>query len=127
MNQENKIPNQLKGPPAYEHWRACLSGHSTQTADEYPLYTDAHVTSDEPCIAYGPYHFLNNVFLSSPKQELRPAIILRVEIHLDYNPNLPPNLGKTDSELLHGGSLSDEIAALGSSSFGYSAEGRWSV
>lgn len=97
------------GPISYENWKAFLQEKPIRYTFEFPMFTDAHITGQisEGC---GPYQLLNTVPLF--KQEtIVPSIILRVAEHLENDPPTP-EMDKTDTARYHGGSLSDEIAAL---------------
>ena len=96
------------GPFAYENWKMAIAGAQLQTVQEYPLFTDAHIVG-EVREGYGPYQLLNTVPIPPDAQRLVPAIILRVESYLDYEPT---PMDETDTGRYHGGLLSDEIAAL---------------
>lgn len=96
------------GPFAYENWKLAMADAQLQTVQEYPLLTDAHIIGDVRK-GYGPYQLLNTLPIPPDAQRLVPAIILRMESYLDYE--LTP-MDETDTERYHGGTLSDEIAAL---------------
>lgn len=106
-----------QGPPVYENWRAALEGVPSQGAYEYPLFTDAHITG-LITEGYGPYQFLNTVPYPLNYEYSRPSIILRLEDHLQNDPEQWPSMDKTDEERYHGGLLTDEVAALVSLALG---------
>ena len=64
---------------------------------------------------FGPYQFLNTVPFPRDKQNLTPAIILRVENYLKYE---MPSQDKTQEDYYHGGWLADEVASLASLAIG---------
>ncbi len=98
----------VKGSIAYENWKAAIRGVSSKGALEFPLFTDAHITGGiaEGC---GPHQLINTV--PPPSTMLQPAVVLRLEYHLDEDPS-DRNMDKTNIERYHGGWLNDEIAAL---------------
>lgn len=114
-NTEETQPKAPEGPPVYENWLEALNGKPELGLDEYPLYTDAHI-SGEIRGGLGPYQFLNLVppFLDKPGL-VRAAIILRAKLHVEFS---SPRMTKTESERYHGGSLTDEIAAISSLALG---------
>src|SRR5262249_36369659 len=84
---------------------------------EYPLFTDAHITgliTD----GYGPYQFINTVPYPVNDGSARPSIMLRLELHLQNDPEQRPPMDETDAERYHGGLLTDEVAALVSLALG---------
>ncbi len=110
MTKDNIASRQEEGPLAYENWKAAVNGAPTQGAFEYPLFTDAHIIGEvrNRC---SPYQLLNTVPIPPDAEVLVPAIVLREEHHLKYDPNMLA-IKKTDVHRYHGGSLSDEVAAL---------------
>jgi hypothetical protein len=106
-----------QGPPVYENWRAALEGVPSQGAYEYPLFTDAHITG-QITDGYGPYQLLNTVPYPLHYEPARPSIMLRLELHLQDDPERRPSIDKTDAERYHGGFLTDEVAALVSLALG---------
>lgn len=102
------------GPPIYNNWIAALDSKPCLGIHEYPLLTDADITGELPD-GLGPYKFLNpGAFFNNPRR-VRAAIILRVELHMEFK---YPDTLKTDTDLYHGGSFIDEIAALSSLALG---------
>jgi hypothetical protein len=97
-----------RGPDAYENWRAMQSGTPSLQAWEFPLYSDAHVAGEitEGC---GPYNFFNAVAMNYTPGRAVPILYARVSSHIEPN---SPNMKQTDDSRYHGGSLSDELAAL---------------
>lgn len=77
-NQADEFDGYDDGPQSRQNWLAMLAGRPYTSIEEYPLYTDSHVTGE---VEYGPYGFLNTVPLSSP-DTVQPAIILRCRWHL---------------------------------------------
>jgi hypothetical protein len=100
-------PAEVNGPFSYENWMAAISGSPLRHTMEYPLFTDAHIVGGL-IDTYGPYQLINAIRIGEI-HPARPAIILRVDNHLD---NQLPQMNKTDTSRYHGGLLSDEIAAL---------------
>lgn len=107
----------MEGPTIYENWKAALEGEPVKSTLEYPIFTDAHIVGgviDE----YGPYQLINTIGSSQRNaRQPRPAIVLRVDIHLNFDP-AEIRMDKTDDQRYHGGYLQDEIAALISLSMG---------
>lgn len=99
------------GPSIYENWKAALRSEAIQATFEYPFITDAHITG-MITEGYGPYQFINTIASSlHDRNPTRPAIILRANVHLTFDPS-KLQMEKTDDELYHGGYLQDEAAAL---------------
>jgi hypothetical protein len=109
MEKHSSVPRYLKGPEAYENWKAELGGIPSKGASEYPLFTDAHITG-EIVGGYGPYQLLNTVPIPG-REVVVPAIILRFEEYIESVP-VPEKRGGTQVHRYHGGRLVDEIAAL---------------
>lgn len=110
----NSKPTDL-GPFVYENWRAALEGHAPVLGFEFPLFTDAHITGMIQQ-EYGPYQLLNPI--TPPETPLTvPRIILRLKYHLRHDLD-GESMKKTDTSRYHGGSISDEVAALVSLSLG---------
>ncbi len=99
-------PEEL-GPLAYENWKAFLEGKDRLMVSEYPLFTDAHIVG-EVRDKYGPYQLLNTVAAMAAGESV-PAIVLRVGKYVE---NTTPQRKETNFGRYHGGSLSDELAAL---------------
>lgn len=114
MDKKTSVKRPEKGPFSYENWKAATAGVPRQRASEYPLYTDAHIIGNDLCGGYGPYGLLNAC--ANPwRKHTRPTLILYVEEHLKYDPEVQL---ETDDESYHGGYLQDEIAALVSLALG---------
>ena len=114
MSEEETQLESPRGLPIYLNWLAALKGKPALGVFEYPLFTDARIT-EEMTEGLGPYQFLNPVALREGPGLVRPAIILRAELHVKF---CPPDLKKTDYEQYHGGSHTDEVAALSSLALG---------
>jgi hypothetical protein len=100
-----------QGPAVYMNWLASHRGDALLHTCEYPLYSDAHIVGQISC---GPYQFLHT--LAIPVQGVvQPIMVLRSDWHLDFS---FPGFQKTDSTRYHGGSPSEEIAALASLAMG---------
>ena len=108
MPKVNEAP--VQWPPSIANWLAFESKEPWLATEEFPLFTDAWVSGET---ATGPYRFLNTVAFKSGAA--RPAIVLRYAIHKawDY-----PDCEKTNTELYHGGSPQQELAALASLAMG---------
>lgn len=102
--------SQEEGPATYENWKAAEAAVPSNGGFEYPLFTDARILGH---LSFGPYQLLNTISHASARdsdaQILSPAIVLRLEYYLEYEP-VP--MDRTDAKRYHGGELSDEIAAL---------------
>lgn len=96
---------------------AAEQGQESARAEEYPLFTDAHITG-EITEGYGPYQFLNAIAHPEHPGDIQPAIILRAEGHLTHISQNPPPMDTTDGGYYHGGDQIDEIAALVSLAIG---------
>jgi hypothetical protein len=102
-------PTELEqeGPFAHENWRRALAGAAAMDSYEYPLFSDAHV-SGELLHGLGPYQVLNCI--SDPVAEPRkPVLMLRATNHVSAEPT---PMVATDTSRYHGGTDSDEMAAL---------------
>lgn len=97
------------GPFSYENWKRFNKGLRLRQETEYPLFTDAHIIG-EVTDKYGPYQLLNTVAARSNLREFVPAITLRVQQYL--NPDNQVDMKNSNTERYHGGTLSDELAAL---------------
>jgi hypothetical protein len=106
---ENK-PSLRIGTLSYDNWRAFNDGEEMLGESEYLMYSDAWLTG-EVTDGVGPYKFFNlGPSLEEPGR-VWPTIALRLSIHVSYD---PPKMDKTDAARYHGGSMTDEIAALAS-------------
>src|SRR5689334_16945530 len=82
-NAKQQITHRIQppeGPPVYANWVQANSGSQALYTEEFPLFTDAHITGEA---AYGPYEFLNTV----PELEAgrpKPAVILRCSGYVDW-------------------------------------------
>ena len=103
--------SQRRIPPVAENWLAFNGGKPCLSTEEYPLFTDAHITGQA---SQGPYQFINTVPRPEPRS-IRPAIVLRCARYIEFT---VPDMSKTDVELYHGGSFPEEIAALASLTLG---------
>jgi len=111
--EKTKLP-QPTGPPAYENWLAALNDQPSLGVFEYPLLTDARITG-EISEGLGPYEFLNPVSPLERPGLIQRSIILRAKLHMGFP---SPDMTRTDSNRFHGGSFTDEIAALASLALG---------
>src|SRR6476619_92821 len=108
----------MEGPTVYENWRASLEGVPVKSTFEYPLFTDARIIGSST-EEYAPYQLINTMVSSHRNvHQPHPSIILRVDVHLAFDPTEIPPMDKTDDENYHGGYIQDEIAALISLSMG---------
>ena len=102
------------GPPIYENWLAFHRGEPWLFTEEFPIRTDAHLTSE---VTQGPYTFFNTV----PRLEpgiMRAAVVVRCDWHLSPS---AINTRETNVDLYHGGLFPDEIAACVSLALGIRA------
>jgi hypothetical protein len=103
----------------WANWRAFKAGHPTLGAIEAGLYTDAevrgHVTE-----GLGPYQLLNTVPAPVLPGGAEPAVILRIDQHIDPSPSLRDWERNVDA--YHGGTLADELASLISLAIGVRLE-----
>jgi len=113
MNDMN-AKTSTRGPLVFENWRAFLNKDEVRSISEYPLFSDARVTGEEPD-KYKPYAFLNPVPVDEYIGCFRPIIFVRIENCLQFE---IPDMSKTATEAYHGGALVDEIAALVSLALG---------
>src|SRR6266571_1362587 len=101
----------LEGPPIYANWIEANAGRPILYTEEFPLFTDAHITGE---VAYGPYEFLNTVPESEAGQP-KPVVILRCSGHVDWP---SPDMRRTSADRYRGGSFQEEVAALASLAMG---------
>jgi hypothetical protein len=106
--------SRIKRPVFFDNWRAALQNENAQYAYECPLYSDAQIMGETHI---GPFRFLNTVAHGSVIKEssVAPVIVLRVDVHVSFE---MPEMKKTDTSMYHGGSLSDEAAALAALAMG---------
>jgi len=108
-----------RGPACYENWRAAIDGRPSQGAYEWPLLSDGAINrwklGHPGRETDGPYTFILWMKPEVPQYGLaRPAIVLRVELHLETESRAVrlQRMQRTDDRLYHGGSLEEEVAAL---------------
>jgi hypothetical protein len=106
MSQGQRAKSASDFPPSIANWIAFENKRPRIVAQEFPLLTDARITGQEQI---GPYLFINTVAFTPHR--VVPGIVLRYPIHLEWQ---PVDFTKTSAELYHGGSPSEELAALGS-------------
>lgn len=102
MNEQ--IESGLEGSFTYRNWKANVSGKPWQHIFEYPLFSDSQFIG-EITEGLGPYQIINNLAMMSRG----PALTLRIQQHLEFQ---TPQMQVTQDEHYHGGSESDELAAL---------------
>ena len=114
------MPATPKRPMFFENWSASMQQDKNDQFEGYEcaLYSDAWITDEEKI---GPYHFINTIAHASGHAEspVAPVIVLRVSVHVEVE---HPPMDKTDVSLYHGGTLSDEAAALAALSLGIRVE-----
>ncbi|MBQ0960878.1 hypothetical protein KAK06_18125 [Ideonella sp. 4Y11] len=93
--------------PIIDNWLRFDRGATFSTL-EFPLYTDVSFTGDMQ--QSGPYIFLNLIAREERPGTVRPAMVLRyAEAREGKRPTFPK---KSNTDLYHGGTLVDEVAAL---------------
>lgn len=110
-----------QGPLFFENWRAAVQNESPldfKDGYECPLYSDAWVVGEQ---TIGPYRFINTMaHASGPSRGVvAPVMVLRVGLHAQFE---RPRMVKTDTSIYHGGTLSDEVAALAALALGARVE-----
>lgn len=100
----------IGGILSFWNFKEYSSSKSPQAITEYSLYTDAHVTGalTEGC---EPYVFLNLMAMGKEPGVICESAALRIYWYATENRTYGV---KTDTSKYHGGSISDEIAALAS-------------
>jgi hypothetical protein len=104
----------------WANWRAWQAGRPALGAVEYTLYTDTWVTG-EVAAGLGPYQLLNTVPIPVRRGGAEPAVVLRVDHHLDPNPSSRDWTRNFDA--YHGGGMADELAGLVSLALGVRLQG----
>lgn len=104
------VPKRDGGPLSYQNWLAFKQGAPWRHIQEFPLFTDAHITGDNP-EGLGPYAILNTV-ADRDFAETVVGAVLRVPMHLDLLPKADGALDRTEESSYHGGGMNDELAAL---------------
>ena len=80
-------------------------------AFEVKLYSDATIYGEVP--ALGPYELINTIaHARADLERLRPALVLRINVHGDAAAERMPLIGEPEAEHYHGGDFADELAAL---------------
>jgi hypothetical protein len=95
---------------SYDNWLAYRRNEPLLRASEYLLYTDSHLTGEVPT-GTEPYQFFNLVPVDIRAGRVRTAVALRVGVYVEFGVS---RIDKTDQSRYHGGTMSDEIAALAS-------------
>jgi hypothetical protein len=107
-------------PIFFENWRAAAQDQKPDFLEGYecPLYSDAWIVGEE---RVGPYHFINTIAHASGsfRGGVAPVVVLRVGFHLNLE---NPRMDRTDIGTYHGGTLSDEVAALAALALGARVE-----
>jgi hypothetical protein len=91
----------------YLNWQCFSEKKPCSAVVEARLYTDAWILGELPDL--GPYSFLNTV-AAPTRKNLRPAVVLRVALHIPTR--RPPLPMVDDFDHYHGGDFIDEMAAL---------------
>ena len=106
----------LDAPYSYKNWQEFANGKPPLVIEEYPLFSDAHLTDvfEEDC---GPYQFIHLVGQLAECGIARPKFILRFSRHIEVDISVEDMQKKRD-DIYHGGNPVDEIAALASLALG---------
>ena len=106
----------LDSPFSYRNWKEFTKGKPTLGIEEYPLFSDAHLTDvfEEDC---GPYQFIHLTGLLAECGIARPKFVLRFSRHIEIDISVE-DMGKKRDDIYHGGNPVDEIAALASLALG---------
>ena len=97
-----------KNLPMLQNWLARNSGLPISGTFEYPLYSDARFIESIPN-SRSPYSFFTTMPSRVEPGYVQASLILRLDDHI---PLLRPDHSRTDDSRYHGGSITDEIAAL---------------
>lgn len=100
----------VKGPLCFENWKAKEKAKSWSSICEYPLFSDAHITREEPK-QIGPYKLIDAIRITEDTKT--PLMILRIEDYYDpfYDSDIQSDTKNTSSRY-NGGSIAEEIASL---------------
>lgn len=104
------VPSRTSGPLSYQNWLAFKKDAPWRYIQEYPLFSDANISGDNPK-NMGPYAFLNTV-ADRDSVDTIVGIVMRVAMHLDLSPRIDGYMDRTEESAYHGGGMNDEIAAL---------------
>jgi hypothetical protein len=94
--------------PVLQNWIARNCGSPISGTFEYPLYSDARFLQSIQNSG-SPYNFFNAMPLRAEPGYVQASLILRLDDHI---PHVRPDHSRTDASRYHGGSITDEIAAL---------------
>jgi hypothetical protein len=97
--------------PIAANWIAFNQQAEWLGGNEFPLFTDAHITGE---VTLGPYTFINTI-AGMNRQTIKPGVVLRYDFYKEWD---HPVFKETDASLYHGGSPPEEIAALASLAMG---------
>ncbi|WP_312593949.1 hypothetical protein [Comamonas terrigena] len=112
INSNNQLLSTGKNNlPIIKNWRNKNNGDSWSATQEYPLYTDAGLHSEQVNDSW-PYAFLNALAVDAAPGKIQAGLIFRCAIHGD--PFNSVNLQGTEESAYHGGLLYDEASALSS-------------
>ena len=106
----------LDAPYSYRNWKEFTNGKPPLGIEEYPLFSDAHLTDDfeEDC---GPYQFFHLIGQLAECGVARPKFVLRFSRHINIDISVK-DMEKVRDDIYHGGNPVDEIAALASLALG---------
>lgn len=105
--QENQ---RAEGLPVRQNWEARNSGMPSNGIFECPLYTDARLYSPFERSDW-PYNFFSTMPTLNEPGHIQASVILRIDDHIPRTRE-SPDFSRTDTANYHGGSITDEIAAL---------------
>lgn len=113
----------LDAPYSYKNWKEFNNGKHSLGMEEYPLFSDAHLTDtfDEDC---GPYQFIHVVGRLAECGVARPKFILRFSRHIEVDITVE-DMAKKRDDIHHGGRPVDEIAALACLAMGVRLKAGW--
>ena len=116
------VPSENGGPLSYQNWLAYRENADWLYVQEFPLFTDAHITGTIPeennvhitesdKRVLGPYAILNTV-ADREHAETVVGSVMRVAMHLDLSPKVDGSMDRTGESSYHGGGMNDELAAM---------------
>ena len=92
----------------HSNWIAYNSGEPVLQSFEYPLYSDSRFLNGITKSG-SPYNFFNTMPSHAELGYVQASLVLRLDLHL---PQTRPDFSKTNVTQYHGGTITDEIAAL---------------
>ncbi len=107
MAEEIVAPDEQR-PAIVNNWWAFENGAEYKSGFECPFFSDAHIPG-EIATGLGPYEILNGLAGQEDFGVARQALVLRCGYYGKWDTLA---LSQTNDESYHGGSLTDEVAAL---------------